>query len=227
LTALPPEYVQPVLLSLKVSLVAVFLALPFALLFGHLLSRHSFPGRLVLETFLYLPLALPPVATGYALLALFARRGPIGRILWREFHLSVVFTWQAAAAASAVVAFPLMLRAIQSGMEGVDSRLPVMARTLGATRWGAFLRVTLPLSLPGILAALLLGFARSLGEFGATMMVAGNIPGVTRTLPLAIFSAVQVGKDPLAARLCLLALLLCFASLAAGRWLERRLGRRS
>lgn len=222
---LPPDYAEPLLLSLKVSLAAVLIAFPFALGLGRLLARRTFPGRALLETFLYLPLVLPPVVTGYALLFLLSRRGPLGRIFWERFGFSLVFTWKAAALASAAIAFPLMLRAVQVGLEGVDPRLPAMARTLGASRGRAFFRVTLPLSLPGILAALMLGFARSLGEFGATMMVAGSIPGITRTLPLAIFQAVQVGKDPLAWRLCLLAILLSFASLAAGGWLERRVRR--
>jgi len=225
LTSLPTEYSEPLLLSLKISAAAVVIAFPFALFFGWILARRAFPGRSLVETALYLPLVLPPVATGYALLLLLSRRGPLGHFLLERFGISLVFTWQAAAVASAAIAFPLMLRAIQVGLEGVDPRLPAMARTLGAGRTRAFLRITFPLSLPGVLASLLLGFARSLGEFGATMMVAGDIPGVTRTLPLAIFNAVQVGKDPLAARLCLLALLLCFAALAAGGWVERWLRR--
>ena len=219
---LSPELARPLFLSLKISTVAVVVAFPFALFFGRLLTRRVFPGRSVLETLLYLPLVLPPVATGYGLLILLSRRGPLGGLLWERFGISFVFTWPAASLAAGVVAFPLMLRAIQVGLENVDPRLPAMARTLGASRGRAFLRVTLPLSLPGIVAALLLGFARSLGEFGATMMVAGDIPGVTRTLPIALFDAVQLGKEPLALGLSLVAVVLCFASLAAGGWLERR-----
>ena len=220
------SYAGPLLLSLKVSVAATLIAFPFALAFGRLLARRRFPGRTLLETLLHLPLVLPPVATGYFLLLLFARQGPAGRFLDRAFGISLVFTWPAAAIASAVIAFPLMLRAVQAGLEAVDPGLPAMARTLGCSRSGAFLRVTLPLALPGLLSSLLLGFARSLGEFGATMLVAGNIPGVTRTLPLAIFNAVQVGEDSFALRLCLLSVLLCFAALAAGNWVERRLGGR-
>ena len=220
------SYAGPLLLSLKVSFAATLIAFPFALAFARLLVRRRFPGRTLLETLLHLPLVLPPVATGYFLLLLLARQGPAGRLLDRAFGISLVFTWPAAAIASAVIAFPLMLRAAQAGLERVDPGLPAMARTLGCSRTRAFLRVTLPLALPGLLSSLLLGFARSLGEFGATMLVAGNIPGVTRTLPLAIFNAVQVGEDPFALRLCLLAVSLCFAALAAGSWVERRLGGR-
>ena len=225
MTFLAPQYSEPLWLSLKVASAAVLIAFPPALFFGRILARRTFPGRTVLETLLSLPLVLPPVATGYALLILLSRRGPLGALLWDRFGFSLVFTWPAAALASAVLAFPLMLRAIQVGLETVDPKLPAMARTLGATRTEAFLRVTLPLSTPALLAALLLGFARSLGEFGATMMVAGNIPGISRTLPLAIFNAVQLGKDPEALILSLLAVTLCFGSLGVGGWFERRMRR--
>jgi molybdate transport system permease protein len=209
----------PLLISLRVSLLSVLFGLPLALLCAYLLTRHRFPGAMVLETLLNLPLVLPPVATGYLLLILLSREGPLGPV-WSRLGVSFVFTWVGAAVAAAVIAFPLMLRAAQVAYASIDPRLAAMARTLGASRTRAFLTVTLPLAFPGVLAATLLGFARSLGEFGATMMVAGSIPGVTQTLPLAIFNSVQVGADHQALLLCLLSALLAFASLAAIRLVE-------
>ncbi len=213
------SFVGPLLISIRVAAVSVLIGLPLALLCARLLTRRRFPGRLALETALNLPLVLPPVATGYFLLLLLSREGPLGS-LWSLAGASLVFTWEAAALAAAVISFPLMLRAAQVSFASIDPRLPAMARTLGASRARAFFTVTLPMALPGVVAAVLLGFARSLGEFGATMMVAGNIPGVTQTLPLAIFTSVQIGSDRTALGLCALSVLLAFGSLAAIRLIE-------
>ena len=215
-----PVWLAPVLISLRVAALSVLIGLPFALLFARLLTRRRFPGLILLETLLNLPLVLPPVATGYALLLLLSREGPLGP-LWRQTGISLVFSWPGAAVAAAVIAFPLMLRAAQVAFESIDPRLPSLARTLGASRLRAFRTVTLPLAFPGVLAAALIGFARALGEFGATMMVAGNIPGATQTLPLAIFTAVQVGSGRPALVLCGLSALLALGTLAAARLIEQ------
>ncbi|MFQ5877001.1 MAG: molybdate ABC transporter permease subunit [Acidobacteriota bacterium] len=218
-------FIGPLWISLRVAGLSVLVGLPFALFFARLLTRRKFPGKVALETLLNLPLVLPPVATGYVLLILLSREGPLGP-WWRAIGVSFVFTWQGAAIAAAAISFPLMLRAAQVAFEAIDPRLVAMARTLGASRLRAFATVTLPLAFPGVSAAVLLGFARGLGEFGATMMVAGNIPGVTRTLPLAIFNSVQIGADRLALGLCALAALIAFGTLAATRFIEGLRGAR-
>jgi molybdate transport system permease protein len=215
----PASFLGPLWISVRVAGLSVLLGLPVALLCARVLTRRKFPGKLILETALNLPLVLPPVATGYFLLLLLSREGPLGWI-WSAAGISFVFTWEAAALAASMISFPLMLRAAQVAFESIDPRLPAMARTLGATRRHAFFTVTLPLAFPGVLAAALLGFARSLGEFGATMMVAGNIPGVTQTLPMAIFNSVQIGSNRVALGLCALSVLLAFGSLAAIRLIE-------
>jgi len=211
------------LLSLKVALVAVILDLPPALLLARLLARRRFPGRALLDTFLALPLVLPPVATGLILLLLISPQGAPGRILAASTGLELVFTWPGAALAAGVVAFPLMLRSVIQALEAVDPRLGQVARTLGAGRMKAFWLVHLPLALPGVTGGVLLAFARALGEFGATMVVAGSIPGRTRTLPLALYHRFQLGDDTGALRLALLSAVLAFAVLGLGRLAERRL----
>ncbi|WP_419827818.1 molybdate ABC transporter permease subunit [Sphingomonas sp.] len=215
---LSAEEWEIVRLSLRVGLVAVAATLPIAFALAFLLARGRFPGRTVLDAVIHLPLVLPPVVTGWLLLLAFGSGGPLafaGGL--------VLFRWAGAAIASAVMALPLMVRAIRLSIEAVDRRLEGAARTLGAGRRRAFLDVTLPLSLPGVLAGAVLGFARSIGEFGATITFVSNIPGETRTLPLAIYSALQVpGADRTVVRLAAVSVLLSLAALVASELLARR-----
>jgi len=212
-----------VALSLRVSVLAVGLTLPFAYGLAWLLARRRFPGRIVLDAAVHLPLVLPPVVTGWVLLLLFGRTGPLGAWLERTFGLVLVFRWTGAALAAAVMALPLMVRAMRLSIEAVDRRLVGAARTLGATPWRAFRTITLPLSLPGVAAGTMLGFARSLGEFGATITFASNIPGQTRTLPLAIYTDLQVpGAEGAVTRLAIVSVLLSVAALLASELLVRR-----
>ena len=212
-----------VALSLRVSLVAMIASLPVAYALAWLLARRRFPGRLLLDAVVHLPLVVPPVVTGWALLLLFGRNGAIGG--WLEAHLGVtlVFRWTGAALAAAVMALPLMVRTMRLSIEAVDRRLVAAARTLGATPLRAFLTITVPLSAPGIAAGAMLGFARSLGEFGATITFASNIPGETRTLPLAIYTALQLPDgEALVTRLALVSIALSIAALLVSEWLVRR-----
>jgi len=210
-------------LSLQVATVAATASLPVGIAVAWLLARRRFPGRLALEAVVHAPLVLPPVVTGYLLLLLLGRGGPVGDLLERLFGGRVVFTWCAAVIAAAVVAFPLMVRAIRLSIEAVDPRLEQAARTLGAGPWRTFALVTLPLARPGILAGWLLAFARGLGEFGATIMVAGNIPGQTRTMPLAIWSMTQrPGGERTVWMLVFASVLIALLAVAAGEWLARR-----
>jgi len=220
---LTPAEWQAVRLSLLVALTAVTASLPVALALAWLLARRSFRGKWLVETLVNLPLVLPPVVTGYLLLILFGRRGMLGGILEQWLGIRLVFDWKGAALASAVMAFPLMIRALRLAFEGVDPRLERIARTLGAGRADVFFSVTLRLARHGLLAACVLAFARSLGEFGATIMIAGNIPGETRTIPLEIFNRME---SPGGARsivpLVILAVALSAAALAASEYLQRR-----
>ncbi|WP_019831047.1 molybdate ABC transporter permease subunit [Sphingomonas sp. PR090111-T3T-6A] len=210
-------------LSLKVSGVAVGLALPVSFALAYLLARGRFPGKAVLDGLVHLPLVLPPVVTGWLLLIGFGLRGPIGGPLHDWFGITLIFRWTGAAFAAAIMALPLMVRAIRLSIEAVDRRLEGAARTLGASPWHAFRTVTLPLSMPGVLAALVLGFARSIGEFGATITFVSNIPGETRTLPLAIYAALQMpGNDATVARLAIISVALSLGALVASEWLNRR-----
>ena len=210
-------------LSLKVSGVAIALTMPVAFALAWALARGRFRGRILLDALVHLPLVVPPVVTGWLLLLAFGANGPAGRFLERALGLTFMFRWTGAALASAVMALPLMVRAIRLSLEAVDRRLEVAARTLGAGPWRTFAAITLPLSLPGVLAAAVLGFARSLGEFGATITFVSNIPGETQTLPLAIYAALQVpAGDSAVARLAFLSLLLSLAALVASEWLVRR-----
>ncbi len=179
---------QAVALSLQVAMAAVIVSFPLGLGLAWLLARKRFPGKFAVETIVALPLVLPPVVTGYLLLVLFGGNGWIGHWLRRWLGVEIIFTWKAAALASAVMAFPLMVRSIRSAIEMVDPRLEQAARTLGAGPLDAFFTITLPLARRGVVAGCVLAFARSIGEFGATIMIAGNIPGDTRTIPLAIYS---------------------------------------
>ncbi len=212
-----------VLLSLQVAATAATLALPPGIAIAWLLARRRFPGRLLLEAVVHAPLVLPPVVTGYLLLLLLGREGPVGRLLESAFGVRLVFTWWAAVIAAAVVSFPLLVRAVRLSIEAVDPRLEQAARTLGAGPWRTFALVTLPLARPGVIAGWLLAFARGLGEFGATIMVAGNVPGETRTMPLAIWSMTQrPGGEREATSLVVASVVIALAAVAAGEWLARR-----
>lgn len=209
--------------TVKMALAGVLLTLPFGILLGLWLARTRWPGRSLVETLATLPLVLPPTVVGLALLEVFGRNRPLGRFLYERFDLSVAFTWRAVVVASAVVAFPLLVRTIRTAFEGVDPRLPALARTLGRGPVYVFFTISLPLASRGILAGTILAFSRALGEFGATIMVAGNIPGETQTMSLAIFQLVSIGRDPEAYRLALVSVAVAFAAI----WLSERLVRRS
>jgi molybdate transport system permease protein len=210
-------------LSLRVALVSVLASLPLAIVVAHALARLSFPGKTLFDAIVHLPLVLPPVVVGFALLVLFGKRGPIGQWLDQWFGITFAFRWTGAALASAVMGFPLMVRAIRLSIEAIDRRLEVAARTLGGSRLWVFFSITLPLALPGIITGTLLSFARGLGEFGATITFVSNIPGETQTLPLAIYTFTQVpGGDAGALRLSLVAVLLSIFALATSEWLTRR-----
>lgn len=212
-------------LSLKVSAVAMAGTLPIAFGLAWLLARGRFPGKLLLDGIVHLPLVLPPVVTGWLLLLAFGRMGPAGGWLERWFGISVMFRWTGAAIAAAVMALPLMVRALRLSIEAVDRRLEGAARTLGAGPARVFWTVTLPLCVPGLLAGAVLGFARSIGEFGATITFVSNIPGETRTLPLAIYAALQVpGGEGVVTRLAVISVLLSLAALLASEALSRRAG---
>jgi len=200
-------------LSLKVAGWATAINLVLGVGLGALLARRRFPGRELLDTVLTLPMVLPPTVLGYYLLVLVGRNGPIGAWLQATFGINLVFTWQAAVMAAAVASLPLVFKPARAAFEGVDVRLEQAARTLGAGEAAVFFRITLPLAWRGILAGLLLAFARAMGEFGATIMIAGSIPGRTQTLSIAIYEAVQAGQDGRANALVLLTSLVCIAIL--------------
>jgi molybdate transport system permease protein len=212
-----------VVTSLKVATASVALGLPFAIGLGYFLARWRSAGKWIVETVVNLPLVLPPVVTGILLLLLMGRNGPLGRLLDELLGWRVVFTWYAAVAAGAIVSFPLMVRTIRVSFRSVDTRLEEAARSLGRSRLSTFYRVSLPLALRGIVAGSVLGFARTLGEFGATIMVAGNIPGQTQTIPTAIYSLVQSpGGVERSTRLLVVSILLACVTLAASEILIRR-----
>jgi molybdate transport system permease protein len=226
--ALSPAEIEIVALSLRVALVSVVASLPLAIVVAHALARLSFPGKTLVDALIHLPLVLPPVVVGFALLVLFGRRGPIGSVLHDWFGIVLAFRWTGAALAAAIMGFPLMVRAIRLSIEGVDRRLEVAARTLGGSRLWVFASITLPLALPGVVTGALLSFARSLGEFGATITFVSNIPGETQTLPLAIYTFTQVpGGEAEALRLSVLAVVLSLVALATSEWLTRRWHRAS
>lgn len=210
-------------LSLKVAATATALMLPIAFALAYALARGRFPGRLLLDALVHLPLVLPPVVVGYLLLLSFGREGPLGRLLDSLFGTTVMFRWTGAAIAAAVMGLPLMVRAIRLSIESIDRRYEAAARSLGAGPLHAFLTITLPLSLPGIFAGAVLAFAKSMGEFGATITFVSNIPGETQTLPLAIYSLLQVpGAEGQVLRLSLFAVGLSMAALLASELLARR-----
>ena len=214
-----------VALSLKVGGVAMAVTLPIAFALAWLLARVRFPGKVVVDAAIHLPLVVPPVVVGWLLLLAFGANGPAGRWFEETLGLTFMFRWTGAALAAAVMALPLMVRAMRLSIEAVDRRLEGAARTLGAGRWRTFATITLPLSLPGVVAGAVLGFARSIGEFGATITFVSNIPGETRTLPIAIYGALQVpGEESVVTRLAVLSVLLSLAALVASETLSRRAG---
>lgn len=224
---LTPLEIEALLLSLRIGVVSVIASLPFGVLCAWLLARCEFPGKALVDSIVHLPLVLPPVAIGFALLILFGRNGVIGSALYDWFGVTFAFNWKGAALASAVVAFPLMVRAMRLSLEAVDHRLEAAARTLGAGRWRCALTITLPLMAPGILTGAILAFARSVGEFGATITFVSNVPGQTRTLPIALYTLTQVpGGDEAAWRLAILSVILALAALVLSEAIARRVGRR-
>ena len=217
-----PEW-QAVLLSLKVSTLAVLFSLPFGIFLAWVLVRCQFPGKALLDSIIHLPLVLPPVVVGYLLLIAMGRRGVIGAWIYDVLGITFAFSWRGAVLAAAVMSFPLMVRAIRLALESVDMKLEQAARTLGAGRWRVFCTITLPLTLPGIIAGTVLAFARSLGEFGATITFVSNIPGETRTIPSAMYTLIQTpGGENAAARLCVISIVLALASLLVAEWLARQ-----
>ena len=225
--ALTPLEVEAIRLSLRVAGWAVLVSLPLGIAVAWLLARHRFPGHALLNGLVHLPLVLPPVVVGFVLLLLLGRQGPLGAWLDDWFDIALAFTWQGAAVASAVVSFPLMVRAIRLSIEGMDRRLETAARTLGAPPLWVFASISLPLMAPGVLTGTILAFARCLGEFGATITFVSNIPGETRTLPLALYTYTQVpgGLDG-AFRLMVIAIVIAFAALVGSELLARALRRR-
>ncbi len=225
--ALSPEEWAALRLSLKVALVATLASLPAGIAVALLLARGRFWGRSALDALVHLPLILPPVVTGYLLLLAFGRKGPIGAWLEATFGIVFSFRWTGAALAAAVMGFPLMVRAIRLSIEAVDRRLEQAAGTLGAGPVLTFLLVTLPLALPGILAGMVLAFAKAMGEFGATITFVANIPGETQTLPTAIYTFTQApGGDAAAMRLVLISVAVSVLALVLSEWLARGLSRR-
>ncbi|QGP77601.1 molybdate ABC transporter permease subunit [Sphingobium sp. CAP-1] len=210
-------------LSLKIGLAAMLAMLPPAFALAWLLARARFPGKLLLDTLVHLPLVVPPVVTGWLLLVLFGTQGPIGRWLMDWFGVTLLFRWTGAALAAAIMALPLMVRAMRLSIAAIDHRLEQAAETLGASRLRIFCTISVPLALPGIFAGAMLGFARSIGEFGATITFVSDIPGETRTLPIAIYSALQMpGSETAVMRLALLSVALSFAALILSEYLARR-----
>ncbi|MGC8491627.1 MAG: molybdate ABC transporter permease subunit [Syntrophobacteraceae bacterium] len=221
--ALTPVEIEALKLSLWVSCWAVAMSLPFGILAAWVLARGKFPGKSALDGLIHLPLVLPPVVLGYLLLVLLGNRGILGAWLHKTLGITIAFTWKGAALASAVMAFPLLVRAVRLSIENVDRGLEAAARTLGAGPLRVFFTVTLPLVIPGVIAGAILAFARSLGEFGATITFVSNIRGETQTLPLALYTLTQVpGGEHAAMRLCIISIVLGMAALVASEILARR-----
>lgn len=222
---LTPEEVEAIMLSLKVALVATLASLPLGIWVAWLLARRDFFGKQLLNGLVHMPLILPPVVTGYVLLHLFGTQGPIGQLL-APFGIVFAFSWSGAVLAAAIMAFPLMVRAIRLAIENIDQRLEEAAQTLGASKRQRFFFIILPLALPGIVTGAILAFAKALGEFGATITFVANIPGETRTIPSAIYSLMQVpGGEDSAMRLVVFAIILSMAALLMSEWLARRVAR--
>jgi molybdate transport system permease protein len=212
--------------TLVTALAATALMVPPGLALAWLLARRRFRGQVLVETLVSLPLVMPPVATGLILLLLFSPRGPIGRVLER-IGIEVVFTWRAVVLAMAVMGLPLFVRSVRAGIEQVDQRYEAIAATLGASPWRVFFSITLPLALPALAAGAVLGFARAIGEFGATIMIAGSIPGATRTLPVAIYTFAEIGRDREAVLLVMISAAIAFGALWVSNYLTSRAGLRS
>lgn len=208
--------------TLRMALGSMALILPVGMVLAWLLAKHQWRGKVIVETLVSLPLVLPPVVTGLVLLKLFGRRGPVGHWLYAQFGLDVVFTWRAVILALAVMSLPLFVRAARTAFEEVNPAFEQLARTLGSGEWRVFFTITLPLARRGVLAGTLLAFARALGEFGATIMVAGNIPGKTTTLPVAIYQAVQLGEDGHAWLLAGVSTVIAFLAVLVSEKLLRR-----
>jgi molybdate transport system permease protein len=224
---LSPDEWTAVRLSLRVATVAMLASLPVGIAVAYLLARGRFPGKSILDGIVFLPLILPPVVTGYLLLLSFGRRGPIGAFLEEHFGIVLSFRWTGAALACAVMAFPLLVRSIRLSIEAVDRRLEEAAGTLGANPPWVFLLVTLPLTLPGIIAGMILCFAKAMGEFGATITFVSNIPGETQTLPTAIYTLTQIpGGETGAMRLTLVSIAISMSAVVVSELLARRVGRR-
>jgi len=220
---LSPQDWTAIALSLRVAVVSTLVALPFGIAIATVLARTSFWGKSALDALIHLPLVLPPVVTGYLLLITFGRKAPVGAFLADQFGIVFSFRWTGAALACGIMAFPLMVRAIRLSIEAIDQRLEQAAATLGANPAWTFATVTLPLALPGIIAGMVLAFARALGEFGATITFVSNIPGETQTISAAIYSLTQVpGGDAVALNLVIVAIIISFAALLASEWLARR-----
>jgi molybdate transport system permease protein len=222
--AVTSEDLSILLLTLRVAAISTFAILPLGVTAAWLLARRRWRGKSVVETILTLPLVLPPTAVGLLLLELLRRSGPLGKLLDRA-GIEVLFTWKAVALATAVMSFPLLVRPARAAFEEIDPRLPGLARSLGRGPWPVFTRVTLPLAWRGIAAGLLLSFSRALGEFGATIMIAGNIPGRTQTLALAVFHRTQIGAEASAFRLVGVTVIVAFAAVWTTEYLERRRAR--
>ena len=216
------EELQIVWFTAWVSALSTVAILPFGLAFAWALARRNWPGKSVIETLVSLPLVMPPVATGLILLKLFGRRGLVGGFLHRHFDFDIIFTWRGVLIALGVMSFPLLVRSTRVAFEEVNPRLEQIARTLGAGNWRVFFTITVPLAARGIVAGVILAFARALGEFGATIMIAGNIPGKTSTLSLAIFQSVQLGDDTHAFRLLGMSVVLAFLAVWCSEWFIRR-----
>jgi len=224
---LTPEEWVAIHLSIRIAVVATAVALPFGIAVAWLLARKDFWGKSLLDGIVHLPLVLPPVVTGYLLLISFGRRGPIGAFLDEHFGIVFSFRWTGAALACGVMAFPLLVRAIRLSFEAIDRRLEDAATTLGASPFRVFFTVTLPLALPGVIAGMVLCFAKALGEFGATITFVSNIPGETQTISAAIYTLTQVpGGDAAAFRLVVVAIVISLAALVASEWFARRAGMR-
>lgn len=222
-----PDEWQAIALSLRVATVATIVSIPVAVALAYMLARWQFYGKTLLDGFLHLPLVLPPVVTGYLLLLLFGRQGPLGTFLYETFGITLAFRWTGAALACAVMGFPLMLRAIRLSFESIDRRLETAAGTLGAGPAWTFLFVTLPLALPGILVGGILCFAKALGEFGATITFVSNIPGETQTIPSAIYTYTQVpGGDIGALRLTCVSVVIALMALVASEYFTKRAQKR-
>lgn len=215
--------VEAIILSLKVGLWSIIICLPFGIFFGYILAKKNFYGKSVVDGILHLPLVIPPVVTGYVLLILFGNNGVIGKWLKETFNFTFAFNWKGAALASAVMSFPLMVRAIRLSIESIDNGLEDAAKTLGRTKINIFFTITMPLSITGIIAGIVLAFARSLGEFGATITFVANIPGETQTLPIALYSVLQIPDGEIvAAKLCIISILIAFVALILSEFFSRK-----